>query len=503
MATSTASQNVTLTAGFLFDVDNLNPVDWFTISDLDVLQLVFNTLVEANASGLPAPGLASSWTISPNGTVYTFNLVHNATWQDGKPVTANDVAFTFQYWQKYKFPYYAALAGGINQSYAVNNYTAVVVLNHPSAGFLLDLIDLGMIIPQHIWSSVTSPDNYTGSGYLTGDGPFSFVSRTPGVNIILKANPTYFDGSPHFENLVINVYSSVDSALSSIKAGTLNFFELPEGTDLGALPSTATVVNTSSTMIYYISMNTQTWPFNNTLVRQAMAYTVDKTGIVSLAFGGEAQVAQSVISPGLAYWYDSNTINYTLNDAMAVSLLEQAGYSNSSGSWTGPGGTLTFDLLIPNQSPWIDMSTVISQNLAQIGIAIHVTQVDPTTDDNLVLGTHDYQMTLNAWRLYFDPMLFLEPSFHSTESGPNGLDFSVFKNSTVDNLITGALNQSSITTEQPLVDQIQYDVSQQVPWINLAYGQDIWSVQGFTGWSPVPRYGLWYYPTFLGLTPTS
>src|SRR5579872_943374 len=191
-ATSASGGNKTLTAGFLFDVDNLNPVDWFTISDLDVLQLVYNTLVEANSSGLPAPGLASSWTVSPNGTVYTFNLVHNAMWQDGKPVTASDVAFTFQYWAKYKFPYYAALAGGINSSYALNNYTAVVVLNHPSAGFLLDLIDLGMIIPQHVWSTVTSPDNYTGPGYLTGDGPFSFISRTPGVNIILKANPSYF-----------------------------------------------------------------------------------------------------------------------------------------------------------------------------------------------------------------------------------------------------------------------------------------------------------------------
>ena len=111
MATSTASQNVTLTAGFLFDVDNLNPVDWFTISDLDVLQLVFNTLVEANASGLPAPGLASSWTISPNGTVYTFNLVHNATWQDGKPVTANDVAFTFQDLAEIQIPLLRCIGG--------------------------------------------------------------------------------------------------------------------------------------------------------------------------------------------------------------------------------------------------------------------------------------------------------------------------------------------------------------------------------------------------------
>jgi len=299
------------------------------------------------------------------------------------------------------------------------------------------------------------------------------------------------------------VYSSVDSALSSIKAGTLNLFELPEGTDLSALPSSANVVNTSSTMIYYVSMNTQTWPFNNTLVRQAMAYAIDKTGIVSLAFGGEAQVAQSVISPALSYWYNPNTVNYTLNDVKAENLLKEAGFSNTTGSWVGPNGTLTFTLLIPNQSPWIDMSTVISQNLAQIGIAIHVTQVDPTTDDNIVLGTHDYQMTLNSWRLYFDPMLFLEPSFHSTESGPNGLDFSVFKNSTVDNLIASALNQSTLTGEQPFVTQIQYAVSQQVPWINLAYGQDIWSVQGFNGWQAVPRYGLWYYPTFLGLTPTS
>jgi peptide/nickel transport system substrate-binding protein len=502
---SVSAANKTLTAGFFDDVTSLSPVNWFTISDLDVEQLLFNTLVEVNSTGLPAPGLASSWTVSPNGTVYTFNIVQNAKWQDGTNVTANDVNFTFSYWEQYHFPYYEGLAADINHSEVVNNYTVNVVLNHPAAGFLLDLADLGMIIPQHIWSSITTPLNYTGSNAMIGDGPFSFVSRTTGVNIILKANPTYFGGTVHYENLVINVYSSVDDALSAVTTGQLNFLEIPEGTSLTNLQSNSAIhiVDTPSTMIYYISMNTQVWPFNNVLVRQAIAYAVNSSSIVSLAFDGQANSANSVLSPALSYYYNPGVVNYTLNDAKAEALLQQAGYSNTSGTWkNSTGGALSFNLLIPNQAPWIEMSTLISSDLSSIGVTANVQQVDPTTQENDVIGTHDYQMTLDAWRLYFDPMLFIEPSFHSTEAGPNGLDFSEFSNSTVDSLITSAINASSLSAQKPLVNEIQYDVSQQVPWIMLAYGQDIWSVQGFTGWSAVPRYGLWYYTTFLGLTPT-
>ena len=433
----------------------------------------------------------------------------NATWQDGQPITANDVAFTFNYWKQYKFPYYTALGSAINSTTVINSTSVEVVLNHPSAGLLLDLADLGMIIPQHIWSSVTSPDNYTGSNELVGDGPFSFVSRTTGVNIILKANPHYFAGAPKYQNLVINVYSSVDSAVASIESGSLNLFELPEGTNLAPLQSLSGVhiVTTPSTMIYYISMNTQTYPFNNVLVRQAVAYAVNKSSIVSLAFDGQADVANSVLSPALTYFYNGNVNNYTTNTAMAENLLKEAGYSNSSGQWKSANGTaLSFTLLIINQSPWVEMATIIQQDLASIGIPasnVVISQVDPTTQENDVIGTHNYQMTLDAWRLYFDPMLFLEPSFHSTEDGPNGLDFSVFQNSSVDTLITSALNASSLAQQKPIINQIQSEVVQQVPWIMLAYGQDIWSVQGFTGWQPVPRYGLWYYSTFLNLTPTS
>ncbi len=424
-------------------------------------------------------------------------------WQDGVPVNASDVAFTMMYWKQFNFAYYTAITGVINSSWTTGPYTAVVKLNHASPGFLLDLADLGMIIPKHVWSSVTTPGNYTGPGLLTGDGPFSFVSRTPGVNIVLKANSNYFAGAPHYQNLVINIYTDVDAALSAIKAGTLNFFELPEGTDLAALPSSATVVDTPSTMIYYVTFNTEAWPFNNVLVRQAMAYAIDKSGIVNLAFGGQAIAASSILAPALSYWYDTSVQNQSLDDAMAENMLTAAGYSNSTGQWVnGTGTPLTFSLLVLNSAPWLDMATVIVQNLAQIGLAVHETLVDQTTGFSDILN-HNYQMSMLSWRQYFDPMLFLEPSFHSTNAGLGGNNFAVFKNATVDAAITGALNQSTIQAELPYVQQIQYDIAQQLPWINLAYGQDIWSVQGFTGWQPVPRYGLWYYSTFLGLTPTS
>lgn len=494
--------NATLVAGFFADITSLSPVNWFTISDLDVLQLIFQTLVEVNASGLPAPGLAQSWSISDGGRVYTFYLYHNATWQDGKPVTAYDVAFTFNYWKKYHFPYYATLASLIENVTVINNYTVQVILTHPYAGFLLDLADIGMIIPKHIWENITNPYNETS---LIGDGPFEFVSRTPGVDIILKANPHYFLGEPHFEYLIIKIFNSVDSALAALEAGNVNLIELPEGTNLAPLSSYSSihVVTTPSTMIYYISMNTEKYPFNILGVRKAIAYAINKTAILDLAFLGQGSVANSVISPALSYWYNPNVLNYTYNPSLAMQLLKQAGFVYSNGHWfNATGQELSFTLLIPNEAPWTEMATIIQQELAQIGIVVNIESVDPSTWESIVIGTHNYQMTLSAWRLYFDPMLFLEPSFYSNESGPNGLNFAVFKNSTIDSLILKAMNSSTLQVDRQYVFEIQNYISQQIPWIMLVYGQDIWAVQGYTNWEAVPRYGLWYYDNFLSITPT-
>jgi peptide/nickel transport system substrate-binding protein len=500
---STTASNATLTAGFTGDVTALNPLYWFTINDLDVLQMVYNTLVEANSSGLPTAGVATSWTISPDGTVYTFNIVQNGMWQDGQPITANDVAFTLNEWVKFNPPYYTALSGAIAKANATGTYTVVVTLKHADPGFLLDLADLGMIVPQHIWASITTPKNATN---LVGDGPFSFVSRTPGVDIILKANPTYWLGPPHYGYLVIKIFNSVDAAIAAVQSGSLNLYELPPGTNLGAFASYANVqvLTTPSTMIWYDSFNTQMWPFNITLVRQAVAYAINHQDIIGLAFSGQGNPAGSALSPALSYWYNGNVNNYTENLNTSVADLRAAGFTNSSdsGPWKdAQGRSLAINLYIANVAPYVQWANVIEQDLAHIGITVTIQAVDSTTWTNTALLQHNYQMTEGAWRLYFDPMLFLEPSFHSIHAVPNDIDFSLFSNSTVDSLITQAENQTTLGSEKVLVNQIQTDVAQQVPWVMESYGQDIWALQGFSGVHAIPRYGLWYYSTFLSLTP--
>lgn len=497
----TPRTNATLTAGFLIDVTSINPVHWFTISDLNVLQLIYNTLVQVNSSGLPAPGLAQSWTVSPNGSVYIFSIVRNATWHDGKPVTAQDVAFTLTYWKQVNPPYYGSLINAIKDARALDNYTVQVTLARPSPGFLLQLADLGLIVPKHVWEGVSHPENVTN---LVGSGPFMLVSRTPGVDIVLKANPNYWRRPPAYQWLVIKIYSSVDAALAAIQRGDLQFFQVPPGTNLAVFQRYARVnlITTPSTMIYYVTMQAQSFPFNNTHVRRAMAYAIDKAQVLSLAFQGQGYVADSILSPALAYWYNPNVTKYDHDLAKAAQELREAGFSNSTGKWLdAKGRSLDFTLLIINQSPWVDMATVIQQNLAKLGISVNVVALDQTSYFAKVITSHDYQMTVLSWRLYFDPLLFLEPSFHSSHTGPNDLNFGLFVNSTVDALISAALNSSSLEQERGYVLKVQQAIAEQVPWINLVYGQDIWTVQAFTNWRPVPRYGLWYYDTFENLMP--
>lgn len=145
-----------------------------------------------------APGLAKDWSIAPDGKSVKFSLIANATWSDGTPVTAEDVAFTIDYWRENKIG-----AEGIwYESYldrvdVLDNSTVNIILKQPVAfDTLISEIPGTYILPKHIWENVKSAKDYDGADAMVGCGPFIFEKFDKDAEVVfLKANDKYFAGN--------------------------------------------------------------------------------------------------------------------------------------------------------------------------------------------------------------------------------------------------------------------------------------------------------------------
>ena len=166
--------------------------------DTNAIMLIYDTLLKEDPNRNLIPWMAERWEVKnfPNGTqVITFYLRKNLKWHDGKPLTAEDVAFTFNYFKKYKAPTFEPYLKNMVKAVAVDKYTVKVYMNTTS---VINLYNLGVqiyIIPKHIWENITNPAEYEPK-HPIGSGPWKFVRWKHGEFIELEKFEDYFAYPP-------------------------------------------------------------------------------------------------------------------------------------------------------------------------------------------------------------------------------------------------------------------------------------------------------------------
>ena len=199
----------TIKYGFKSDIESLNPVhaEWYW--DWEVLGKIYESLITVDPFTREfMPWMCYNWTMeswtAPGGvpgTKTTFHLLENITWHDGKPFTAEDVAFTFNWYLEIQPPYYAGYLVGLVKVEAVDPYM-VVFYHNVTSYWILAWIYAVPILPKHIWEPISQqPDAWrtfepSKPEELVGTGPFIFVERVPGEYVRLKANPNYHHAVP-------------------------------------------------------------------------------------------------------------------------------------------------------------------------------------------------------------------------------------------------------------------------------------------------------------------
>lgn len=302
------------------DVDTLHATNYSTGVEQHILNQIYDTLMYYNPDGKhdPEPRVAESYEISEDGKDYTFHLADGVKFQDGADVTADDVVFSLELFKDSE--YQGSQISMLTSVEATDDKTVVCHLDTPYAPFLQ-----GVCTPYICEKAYYDKDQDAFATNPVGTGPYKFVSRSTGSNIVLEANEDYFRGAPEIKNLTFEVIPDAATKAIALQTGEVNFAEIDSSvlTQLQA-NNQIKIAEVENSGFAYVSMNLEKDPFNNEKVRQAINYAIDRDNLVSVCYEGEAEVNSNICSKA-RYGYSDDQPQYTYDPEKAKELLKEAG----------------------------------------------------------------------------------------------------------------------------------------------------------------------------------
>jgi peptide/nickel transport system substrate-binding protein len=478
----------------------IDPADAYDYFGLNVIQNIGDGLVDYRpGTSQYVPALATSWNVTPNGTVWTFNLRQGVKFVDGTPFNATAVKYSIDRQfaiQEANGPFVGAGIGGtgaqccgvINSTKVLSTYSIQIKLNQPFTAFLGMMAFATMypvepkLAPMPVHSDPGTSIgviNYTGNVATENPnqlGPYMLTAwqRSAGkdVEMDLKANPNYWNASggwPKTQNIIIKFYSDSTSLALAMKNGEVDVaYRQLAATDVQSFMSTSglKVWTGPGTFIQYLVFDQKTPAFQNQDVRQAIAAAINRTSIVNTVFLGLAQNLYSMIPAGMVYHTDAFKTDYgEANIAKAQSLLTAAGYSSSHPlivNLTYPTGHYASTDLISQQ---------IKQALEKTGMITVNLSNQPWTNYKASTSTDQLQAYLYGWYPdYLDPYDYSLPFFPADGVG---FLYTHWLNSTATNLITQISGTSDSTQLTSLYSQLQSIVAQAAPMVPLFQGTSV------------------------------
>jgi peptide/nickel transport system substrate-binding protein len=330
-------------------VQAINPLYISGAADSWVTELIWDRLFRVGADGLPRPWAAekAEWLDSVTLDV---TLRRGMKWHDGRPVTADDVIFSFMAPGGDEVPMYKPFVRNIEKIEKRSDTVIRFVLREPYAPFLIASLAKVNIIPKHIWEPVLAdlgrkPENAESYQEATpiGSGPFKFVQWKKSEEIVLEAVPDHF-AAPKMRRWILRIVPNVEAALGGLRQGQINFLANYSGDPqildkLVKENRSLTLVSTMDVGMRFLAFNLRRPPFDDAAFRQALNMATNKKAIRSVVYKGYAAIADSFVSPALQFWYNPELPKWEYNIRAARDHLAKAGYTwDSDGRLLYPAG---------------------------------------------------------------------------------------------------------------------------------------------------------------------
>jgi len=368
--------------------------------------------------GKVIPWLAKSWEYKAATMEWIFHIDERARWSDGKPVTAEDVKFTFDVAHKYDAVVGNPTKKHVDAITVVDERSVAFKLNETLAAFPSTAGQV-LIVPKHRWSSVGDVTKYTNPEPL-GSGPFKYKEFKPRTYLALEKNELYWQGPSDIDELVVRVFSNMQAEIQALQKGEVDFIpDLAGVENLLRRLSADKNVNVQMGMTnntFYVAPNYRREPLKNKQLRQALDYAAPKERIVTIALAGYGDLPlMGYFAPVVKKWanptvtWKGQRIEEEMRIKKANEILDNLGWKKGSDGIrvTSDGTKLEYRIKCMNDPAFIRTAEMVKDNWAKIGVKLTVQVHDRRTlYGGIVFGgksTKDWDFLLHRSVLRPDP----------------------------------------------------------------------------------------------------
>jgi len=486
-----AQQPLTVVAAVSADPGHLNPAITTGSPTHAVAASLFNGLLSLDEKGEPRPDLALRWSLSEDGLRARFELTRDAKWHDGRPVTADDVKFTFEtVLLRHHARTRASLGPVLEAVDVIDPATVEFRMKRPYPALLQQLdVTEAPILPRHVYDEGDIERNPANLKPV-GSGPFRFESYAKDDRVVLARNATYFKpGLPRVDRLVFRIIPDGATQAQALTAGEIDFISRVAPSEIARLQRSgkATLADVrfgpgGGNCIMTVGFNLERPALQAREVREAFAAALDRSQFVERILVGHGRIADAPISSGITWAHAGGSFPASLYDpARARALLDAAGLKPDS-----EGVRLTVELV--QFASFGRYADLLRDQLGAVGIRVRPRLVDPAAMVDAVFRQRSFDLTLVSYCNGSDPEIGVRRMYMSGNIG--NIPFSnaaAYRNPEVDALFAAAGSTVNRERRAEAYRAIQRIVVRELPYLWLVETDFTvgWKADltGFEGWS--------------------
>lgn len=332
--------------------------------DVGVHGQMYESLYHLNGStGELTPRIAEDYSVSDDGTVWTFNIRENVKFHNGETLTADDIVFSYE--RAMDAPVLKAFVSSVKEVSAPDESTFEVTLHQPMAAFLSTSCNIFIVNEKEV---TEQGDDFGNKISLAGTGPYYLTELNMDTNWSFEAFPDYYLGEAAIKKINYVPITDASTGLIAFENGELDWYIAPIANwnpivESGKYGHELVPAN----HISYVFLNWMSGPLENDNVRKAIAHSIDKEAMNIVAFDGLAQETDFMENPDYVFGAPRETVNYPFDPEKAKQLLKEAGYEN---------GVDVGEITVSSGSYYQKMAEVLQEDLSKVGITVKINMME-------------------------------------------------------------------------------------------------------------------------------
>ncbi len=436
----------------------------------DILDLLFMHLHRIDPeTGKMKPELAESWEFSEDLLSITYYLRDDVNWWDGKPVTAEDVFYTYEKMKdpKTNYPNIARLRF-IKKAEVVGDYSIRFTFDRVYADLLTDS-DI-MVVPKHVHEKAAAD---FGVSKVVGNGPYKVKEWTPGSGLVLTANEAYYRGKPPLDEMYIKYYINVNDMIADFAKGDLDMVMNITPTSAKELEKNKNIAidSRAGNTFTYIGWNLNNPYLKDKEIRKALTMAINTKRVLNDVFAGMGTISLGPLPPS-SWGYNENIKAIKYNVPEAKKILENKGFEdrNRNNIFDKEKKDFVLNIITNVENPErVKILELVAQDLKALGVRVNAITLDTKSFISAILE-RNFDGFIMGWGIGEK----IDPSIYWNSDPKKGkYNFVSYKNNTVDSLISVGVAMLNRKKAKEIWNEFQRIIYEDVPYTFLIVANDI------------------------------